>query len=56
MLYYSVREFSEMFDVKVRTVRNWIFKKKLKAKKDKKSKRWKISEKTVEDFAYDNKN
>lgn len=55
MIYYSVRELSKMFDVKVRTVRGWISKKKLKAKKDKKSRRWKISEKNVEKFVYDNK-
>ena len=54
MIYYSVRELSEMLNVKVRTVRGWIFKGKLKAKKDKKSRRWKISEKNLEKFVYDN--
>lgn len=55
MIYYSVREASEILGVKVRTVRSLIAKKKLKARKDKRSKRWKISEVNLARYVYDHK-
>lgn len=53
---YSVREASEVLGVKVRTVRTWIANGKLKARKDKGTKRWKISKRSLEKTAHDNKN
>lgn len=53
---YSVKEASEFLNVKVRTIRNWISNGKLKARKDEKTRRWKISKRSLEKVAHDNKN
>ena len=41
---YSIRQASVLLGIKVRTVREWIRKGKLRAKKDAHSRRWSISE------------
>lgn len=52
----SVKEASEILNVKVRTVRDWIASGKIKANKDKKTRRWEISKKSLEKLIHDNKN
>lgn len=52
---YSVKEASLLLNLKVRTVRSWIYNGKLKAKKDKRTKRWKISKRSLEKTIHDYK-
>ena len=52
---YSVREASDLLGVKVRTIRTWIAEGKLKARKNKQTRRWKISKRSLEKFAHDHK-
>lgn len=53
---YSVREISDILNVKVRTVRSWITDGKLRARKDKKTRKWKIAKRSLEKFIHDYKN